>query len=372
MTRIITRNVDSRLPAPADTATGFTLFSPAVRRRGALLLPAFLLILSAMAGTVGAARAADAVNVYSMRQPFLMQPLFDAFSAETGITVNTMFAKKGLIERMEREGANSPADVIMTNSFGNTLKLLERNLIQPLSDPVLEANIPAAWRAADGSWFALTRRARLIYASKERVTPGEITRYEDLADPKWRGRICTRSGTHPYNIQLFASMIAHHQNDGALTWLQDLKDNLARKPQGNDRAQVKAISQGECDLALGNSYYMGKMLANPEQTEWAESVFLVMPNADERGTHVNVSGMALARHAPDRDNAIRLMRYLSGKVAQQHYAEVNYEYPVNPDVEPSELVRGWGTLKADSLPLEAIAELQGEALKLVHEVGYNE
>lgn len=325
------------------------------------------------AGVLASAQAQAAeVNVYSYRQPFLIQPMFDAFTRETGIDVNVVFAKKGLVERLKQEGANSPADLIFTVDISRLKEVTEAGLTQPISNNVLEANIPSNLRDPDGNWFALTTRARIIYASKDRVPVGAVNDYEDLADPKWAGKICTRSGTHVYNIALLGSMIEHHGREEAKNWLAGVKNNLARKPEGNDRAQVKAIKEGECDLAVGNHYYMGKMLANEEQYEWAQSAYLIFPNQDNRGTHVNVSGVALTKSSPNRDNAVALMEFLSGDLAQQMYAEQNYEYPVKPGAEWSGLLKSWGTFKTDPLDLAVVAKNSNEATKIVNEVGYNE
>lgn len=315
---------------------------------------------------------AQEVNVYSLRQAFLVEPLFEKFTAETGIDVNVIFAEKGLVERIKQEGANSPADILMTVDISRIQQAVDAGVTEAVSNDTLASNIPEHLRDPEGHWFALTQRGRGIYASKDRVAEGEITSYEDLADPKWEGRICTRSGTHVYNVALFASMISVHGEEKAKEWLQGLKNNLARKPQGNDRAQVKAIKEGECDLAIGNTYYYGKMLDNEEQRPWAEAVNLVFPNQDGRGMSMNISGMSLIADAPNRDNAIKLMEFLSGDVAQGIYAEVNYEYPVKPGVEWAENVKSWGTFKADELSLAEIARLSPDAIKMVDEIGYNE
>ncbi|GIX14956.1 MAG: hypothetical protein KatS3mg118_2915 [Paracoccaceae bacterium] len=200
------------------------------------------------------------------------------------------------------------------------------------------------------------------------MADGEVTTYEALADPKWRGRICSRSGTHVYTLGLISAMIAHHGIEATETWLAGLKANLARKPQGNDRAQVKAIWAGECDISLGNTYYMGLMLRDPEQREWAESVRIVFPVFEGGGTHVNISGMAMTRAAPNRADALRFMEWLSSPRAQEIYAEVNHEYPLLPGTQPSELVRSWGSFTPDSLPLAEIARHRAEALRLVERV----
>ncbi|RED49663.1 Fe(3+) ABC transporter substrate-binding protein [Aestuariispira insulae] len=327
-------------------------------------------LAAAVTLTAGAANAD--VNVYSYRQPFLIQPMFDAFTKETGIKVNVVFAKKGLEERLKQEGANSPADLVFTVDIGRLNKVVEEELVQPVNSDILNANVPESLRDPEGKWFALTTRARIVYASKDRVKPGEIASYEDLADPKWKGRICTRPGNHGYNLALISSMIAHHGEEKTEEWLKGVKANLARKPQGNDRAQVKAIWQGECDLAIGNTYYMGKMLADEEQYAWASSVNMVFPNQADRGTHVNISGVALTKHAPNKQEAIQLMEFLTENLAQKMYAEQNYEYPVKPGVEWSGLLQSWGAFKADSLNLAEVAKNRAAASKLVDKVGFNE
>ena len=316
--------------------------------------------------------AKEEVNVYSYRQAFLVEPLFQGFTDDTGIEVNVVFAKKGLAERLKREGANSPADLIFTVDIGRLNEVVANDLAQAVKSDVLNQNIPAQYRDPDNLWFGLTTRTRSVYASKTRADLADIQRYEDLADPKWKGRICTRSGKHPYNLALIASMIAHHGEAEAEAWLRGVKANLARKPQGNDRAQVKAIYEGVCDLSLGNNYYLGKMLNDPEQTKWADSVQITFPNTADRGTHVNISGMALTKSAPNKENAIKLMEYLTGKAAQTMYAEQNYEYPVNPNVEPSALVASWGSFNADELPLSKIASLRKTAAQLVDKVGFDQ
>jgi iron(III) transport system substrate-binding protein len=314
--------------------------------------------------------ASGEVNVYSLRQPFLVAPLFEAFTKETGIKVNVVFAKKGLIARLKSEGVNSPADLLFTVDVGRLNDAFVAGVTQPVTTPELEAAIPAAYRQAEGHWYGMTTRVRILYASRDRVKPGEIQRYEDLTDPKWAGRICTRSGKNSYNVALIASMIAHHGEAGAEEWLNGVKANLARKPQGNDRAQVKAIHAGQCDVAIGNHYYYGKMLEKEKQRPWAESVYLVFPNQKDRGTHVNISGVALTKAAPNKANAIKLMEFLAGP-GQTLYAEQNYEYPVRQGVPWLAKVKEWGVFKSDGLSLAAIAELRGAAVRMVDRVGFD-
>lgn len=320
-----------------------------------------------------AAIAQGEVNVYSYRQEFLIRPLLDAFTEKTGVKANVLFASKGLIQRIKAEGENSPADILLTVDIGRLSSAVSEGITQAVKSEVLAEQIPVEFRGQDDKWFALTRRARVVYASKERVGQDSIT-YEELADPKWKGRICIRSGQHPYNVALIAAMIAHHGEEKAKAWLTGFKSNLARKPSGNDRNQVKGVYSGECDLAIGNTYYMGKMQTNdknPEQKKWAEAVKVLFPDSAGRGTHVNVSGMVMAKHAPNRENAKKLMEFLASNEAQRIYAEVNYEYPVNPDVKWSDLVKSWGTFKADGIALDKIAELRTRASELVDEVGFN-
>lgn len=332
-------------------------------------IAALSLLLCAM--TSNTATAAESVNVYSYRQPFLIEPIFERFTKETGIEVNTVFAKKGLVERLKNEGKNSPADLLLTSDFNNLQAAVAADVAQPVSSNTLENNIPAEFRAPDGLWFGLTNRARLIVVSKDRLTEQRPLNYEDLAKPEYKGKICTRSGKHNYMVALTASVIAHNGAEAARDWLSGLKNNLARKPQGNDRAQVKAISQGECDIAIINSYYMGAMLADEEQTVWANSVDIIFPNQADRGTHMNISGVALSKSAPNKLNAIKLMEYLSATEAQQYYADINHEYPVNKNVKPSALVSSWGDFTYDKLPLAQIAQNRNDASRLADEVGYD-
>ncbi len=318
----------------------------------------------------GAAEAAEAVNVYSYREPGLIQPLLKAFTEKTGIEVNMVYSKDGLIERMTAEGKNSPADVLISNESGFLLQAKAAGVTQALKSDVLEKALPAEIRDPEGHWFGLTRRARVVYASKERVKQDAIT-YEELADPKWKGKICIRSGQHTYNIALIASMIAHHGEEKAEAWLQGLKANLARKPAGGDREGVRDVQAGLCDLAIGNTYYMASMLQNPEQKAWAEAVRIIFPNAADRGSHVNISGAALAANAPHRDNAVKLMEFMVSPEAQKLYAEKDGEYPAVPGVQASALVESWGPLKSDQLPIAEIAKHRKKASELVDKVKFD-
>jgi iron(III) transport system substrate-binding protein len=328
----------------------------------------------ALLGTAYPALADGEVNIYSYRQPELIKPLLDEFTKETGIKTNVLFLDKGLVERMQAEGENSPADVILTVDIARLTEAKEGGVTQALQDETINKDIPANYRDPDGEWFGLTTRGRVVYASKERVKETAIT-YEELADPKWKGKICMRDAQHSYNIGLFASMIAHHGADYTEKWLTGLKANLVAKPNGSDRSQAKAIFAGECDLGLANTYYLGVMMTNekePEQKDWAGAVKILFPNAAERGTHVNISGMAMAKNAPNKDNALKLMQFLSSGEAQKIYAEQVFEYPVLPGAEPSEIVKGFGAIKPDVLPLIEIAKNRKLASELVDKVGLND
>jgi iron(III) transport system substrate-binding protein len=314
---------------------------------------------------------AEQVNIYSFRQPFLIEPILAEFTESTGIETKVIFAKKGLIQRLQREGDLSPADLVLTSDFSKLLQLKEDGLSQAYHLTEGLSHIPAQFRDSENHWLALTKRVRNVYSSKERAGDLSNIRYEDLADAKFKGRICTRSGKHPYNLGLVASMIAHHGEAETETWLKGVKANLARKPQGNDRGQVKAIKEGLCDISLGNSYYLGKMLQDPKQVPWAEAVNLNFPNQEDRGSHINVSGAVIAKYAPHKKSAQKLLEFLAAKKAQNLYADLNMEYPVSPDAEPNALVKGWGEFKEDALPLEKIAENRKQALKLLDKVHFD-
>ncbi len=329
------------------------------------------LVLATLLSAASLTAAAQEVNIYSSRQPELIDPILEAFTADTGIAANVVFLKKGMLERLRAEGRRSPADVVLTTDIANLDAMVQAGLTQPVRSEFIEANIPAPYRDAAGEWFGLTSRARIIYASKDRVSEGEITSYEQLASPEWQGRICTRSGTHDYNIALTAAYLLQYGEADTEAWLAGVKSNLARAPQGNDRAQVKAIWAGECDIAIGNTYYMGKMLADPEQAEWANSVSLIFPTLNGLGTHINLSGMAMTGSSPNPENALKLMEFLTGDVAQALYAEANFEYPLNADVAPSALVASWGDFTPDPTPLTDIAKLRGAALRLVERVDFD-
>lgn len=329
----------------------------------------------ALAGIAAPAFAQSGeVNIYSYREQSLLQPLLDKFSAETGIKANVLYAGDGLLERVAAEGELSPADVVLTVDIGNLVGAEEQGLTQPITTPVLEERVPEAFRDDDANWTALSLRSRVFYVSKDRVDATALT-YEDLASEEWNGRICTRPGDHAYNIGLIAHYIAVNGEEKAREWLTKVRDNLAFAPDGSDRAQVKSILDGTCDLAIANTYYMGAMLNNqaePEQKDWANSARIIYPNAEADGTQVNVAGGFIAKHAPNVDNANALIAFLLSDEAQSIYADTNYEFPVVPSAPINELVLSWGELKASTVPLTEVAANRGAAAALVDELKFNE
>lgn len=323
-----------------------------------------------------AAQAAEEVTLYTTREPALIQPLISAFSAQSKVEVKTVFVKDGLLERVKAEGARSPADVLMTVDVGNLLDLVEGGVTQPVKSAALESAIPANLRGADGQWFALSMRARVLYADKS--LPITSFRYEDLADPKWKGKVCIRAGQHPYNTALVASLIAHDGEAKTEQWLRGVKANLARKATGGDRDVARDILGGICDIGLANSYYVGQMKSSKEGTDarkWGDAIKVIRPtfaSAKSGGTHVNISGAAVAKSAPNKANAVKLLEFLVSEPAQSLYAQANYEYPVRKGVALDPIIgQTIGELKVDPLPLTEIAKYRKQASVLVDKVGFD-
>ena len=317
--------------------------------------------------------AENEVNVYSYRQPILIDPFFQEFTKNTGIKVNVLHAKKGLLERLKAEGADTPADVVLTVDISRLNQFVENDLLQPIESSILISNIPLHLRDSNNRWFSFSKRARIVVISKERVDPKSIKRIEDLSKPEWKGKICTRKGSHVYNRSLLASIIAAHGEIEAEKWAKGLVENLARKPEGNDRAQVKAIYEGVCDVAIINTYYFGKMKFNEKDTEqnnWAKAINLIFTNQEDRGNHINVAGGGVVKYAKNKENAIALLEFLTQPNAQALYATMNYEYPVNPSTELSGELKSWGSFKEDQLPVEKLAELAPIAQKIINRVGW--
>jgi iron(III) transport system substrate-binding protein len=324
-------------------------------------------LLSAMA-----ASAAE-VNVYSARNEALIKPALDRFTARTGVTVNLVTGKAGpLLQRLKSEGRNSPADLFITVDAGRLYAAKEAGVLQPVSSPALEAAVPAHLRDPEGYWFGLSLRARTIMYAKGRVAPAELSSYADLADPRWRGRICVRSSSNIYNQSLVASFIATQGEARTLAWLEGFVANLARAPKGGDRDQIKAVAAGQCDLALANSYYLMYMLDgdDPGQREAAGKVDIFWPDQDGAGTHVNVSGAGVTRAAAHRDDAVRLLEFLTSDEIQQWYADVNKEYPVRAGIPRNGTLARFGQFRADDVNLSRLGELNGRAVRLMDRAGW--
>lgn len=334
----------------------------------------FLTAFLATAIAAPALAQSGEVNVYTYREPGVYSSALEAFEKETGIKVNTIFADKGLEERIQAEGANSPADVLITIDIGRIVAAKEMGISAPFESETLSQNVPAKYRDPEGHWVGLSMRGRVFYVAKDVQDPP--TTYEELADPKWKGSLCTRDGQHVYNIGLIAAMIEHRGAEFAEEWLRGVKNNLVAAPSGNDRGQAKAIYAGECKIGLGNTYYIGLMKTNekePEQKAWAEAVNVVIPTfADNGKTHVNLSGALIMENAPNRENAIKLLEFLTSPAAQAIYAGKVYEYPVKEGVELDPIVAALGELNADDTPLAEIAKNRKTASELVDKVGYNE
>nr|WP_064685756.1 Fe(3+) ABC transporter substrate-binding protein [Rhizobium bangladeshense] len=334
------------------------------------ILTSMLLAASALMSP-GIAAAAE-INLYTTREPALIAPLLEAFTKSTGTKVNTIFLKDGLAERVASEGASSPADILMAVDAGNLVDLVDKGVTQPVESSVLSSAIPEQLRDAKGNWFALSMRARVLYAAKDLDI--STFNYEELADPKWKGKICIRSGQHPYNTALFADYIAHYGAAEAEKWLMGVKDNLARKAAGGDRDAAKDILGGICDIGIANSYYVGLMRSGKggeEQVKWGDAIKVVLPTFKNGGTQVNISGAAIAKHSPNKAEAVKLLEYLVSDEAQKIYAEANYEYPVKAGVAADPIIASFGELKIDSKPLSEIVSHRKQASELVDKVGFD-
>lgn len=317
--------------------------------------------------------ASSEVTVYTHRHYESDQLLFAKFTEDTGIKVNVVNASADeLILKMENEGAQSPADVLITVDAGRLVRAKDKGLLQQVSSEALDTNVPAHLKDADNEWFGLTRRARVIVYDKERLNPEELTTYEALSAPEWEGRVLIRSSGNIYNQSLMASLVANLGEEAAKSWAENVVGNMARDPQGNDRDQMKALIAGEGDVAVVNTYYVGHLLNSNDSSEVAvgERIGIFFPNQDGRGAHINVSGAGVARYAPNKDNAIRFIEYLTDAEAQATFSAANHEYPINPAVSPSELLASWGDFKGDELQLSKLGEYNKQAVLVFDEVGW--
>jgi iron(III) transport system substrate-binding protein len=330
----------------------------------------------ALAGTVSvlampALAQPGEVNVYTYREAKLIQPMFDAFTKETGIKVNMISASSGLEQRIKTEAANSPADVLLTVDIARLEDAVKAGITQPIKSEALDKIVAPQYRDPEGHWYGISMRARVVYASKARVAQNAIT-YEELADPKWKGKICIRSGQYIYNNALFAAAIAHMGEAKTEEWLKGVKANLAQKPSGGDREVARDIAAGKCDIGLGNTYYWALMNdREADKKSWAEATKVILSTFKDGGTHVNLSGVVLAKHAPNKANAMKLIEWLVGETAQHMYADINYEYPLRPGIAVNKTIASYGPLKADPLPLATIAENKKKAATLVDKVGFD-
>jgi iron(III) transport system substrate-binding protein len=318
------------------------------------------------------ATSAETINIYSHRQPFLINPFVKAFERETGVKANIIYSTKGLAQRMLAEGKRSPADVVLTVDISRLHVYVDKNLLLPIYSKKLFNNIPAYLRGPKNDWFGFSKRARILAVNINRVGMDKIKKIEDLANPIWRGRICTRPGSHVYNRGLLASIIAHNGAAAAQKWAQGLVDNLAQRPQGNDRTQVKAIYQGVCDIAIINSYYFGKLRNSiiAEQRDWTKDVRIVFTNQEGRGNHVNISGGGIAKYSKNKKLAIKFLEFLSEDNAQRLFTKINFEFPANPNIPYSKELLSWGTFSEDNLPINNIAQLAPMAQRIIDRVGW--
>src|SRR6478735_6115549 len=326
----------------------------------------------AIAALAAAPALAAEVNVYTSREPALVKPVFDAFTKATGTKVNAVFLTNGLEERVKAEGQNSPADVILQVDAAKLAGAVDMGITQSVSSKELEAAVPAHLRDPDGHWFATTLRSRVIYASKDRVQQNAMT-YEELADPRWKGKICIRSGQHPYNVSLIAAVVTRYGPEKAAEWLKGVKANLAKKPSGGDRDVAKDILAGLCDIGVGNTYYIGLLRNDPDpaQKAWGNAVKVLDSSFTGGGTHVNISGAAVAKYAPNKTEAVKLITFMTSDAAQAMAADTNYEYPIRTSVPDGNTEKLFGPIKPDSLSLAAIAKNRKTASELVDKTGFD-
>ena len=334
-----------------------------------------LLTVGALALTLATppAIASGEVNLYSARKEELIKPLLDRFTADTGIKVNLVTGKAdALLKRLESEGRNTPADLLLTTDAGRLYRAYEAGLLQPVRSEILERDIPAIYRDPEGYWFGVSVRARVLMYARDRLNAAALSTYEDLADPRWKGRICIRSSDNIYNQSLISSMIVAHGEEETEAWAKGLVANLARPPQGGDRDQIKAVAAGQCDVAVANTYYLGGMLnsSDPAQREAAAKIAVFWPNQADRGTHVNVSGAGVTKYARNRDNAVRLLEFMATDESQRWYADANLEYPVRDGVALNETLQSWGTYKADTINLAELGRHNATAVRLMDRAGW--
>ena len=317
--------------------------------------------------------SAGVVNVYSHRHYAADKLLFERFEEKTGIQVRVVkSAADQLIERLASEGASSPADLLVTADVGRLWRADDAGLLQAVESDVLTTSIPEHLRDPEGHWFGLSQRARVIVYDRERVKPDELSTYEALTAPQWKGRVLVRSSANLYNQSLLASFIAHDGRESAKVWAEGIVANFARSPKGSDRDQMKAVAAGLGDVAIVNTYYVGLLLNSKVAEERAvgERMGVFFPNQEGRGAHVNISGAGVTAHAPNRGNAIALLEFLVSDEAQAVFASANYEFPVKPGIEVGEPLSAWGSFRSDTIPLSKVGAKQSEAVEVFDEAGW--
>jgi len=315
----------------------------------------------------------DELNLYSARKEALIKPLLDAFTAETGIKVNIISSKAdALLERIESEGINSPADVLLTTDAGRLYRAKSAGVFQAIDSANLQSNIPSHYRDLDNTWFGLSVRVRPIMVT-DQAPNIELENYEDLSKPSLAKQVCIRSSSNIYNQSLVASLIVANGEPTVESWAKGLVNNMARAPQGGDRDQIRAAAAGQCSIVVANTYYLANMLSNKEKADdhtAASKLRVIWPNQADRGAHVNVSGAGVIKTAPNKDNAIKLIEFLASDTAQKIYADVNYEYPVRSELEINSILAAWGPFKADTLSLSRLGENNANAVKLMDRAGW--
>jgi iron(III) transport system substrate-binding protein len=335
----------------------------------------FISTILVLSSCDNSAKESNEINLYSQRHYKVDEKQDEDFEKETGIKINVVKANADeLIERLKNEGKNSPADLFITVDAGKLQKAKDLDLLQKISSPIINQNVDSELRDVNGYWIPITYRARIIVYSKERVNVGELSTYSNLTNEKWRNKVLVRSSSNAYNQALLSSIVANRGEDAATSWASELVKNFARDPKGNDRDQVKAITAGQGDLAIVNSYYIGLLLSseNVEEIKAGNSVGVFFPNQGEgeTGSHINVSGIGLAKNAPNKENAIKLMEFLTSESAQKTYTNTSYEYPANPNVDPNEIVKKWGSFKKDNLDLNQLGVFRNKAIEIFDKSGW--
>ena len=324
---------------------------------------------------IGQALAQDKVlNLYTARHYSTDEAFYTGYTKATGIKINRIEGgEDALFERIKAEGANSPADVFLTVDVARLWRAEQSGIFAPVKSALLNKRIPAHYRDPQGNWFGFSSRARVLAYDKNKIKPDELARYEDLANSKWKGEICTRPSSHPYNLSLISSMIIHLGEEKASGWARGVATNLARPPRGGDTDQLRAVDVGECAIAISNHYYYVRMMRSdkPEDRALVERVKLVWPNQADRGTHVNISGGGMLQHAPNRDAAVKFLEYLASDAAQTYFANGNNEWPTVPGVKlANPQLEAFGKFKTDSLPLANLGKTQAAAQRIADQVGW--